>query len=84
MQIQQLRKKAMALPKTPGVYLMKNDKGKIIYVGKAKALKNRVSQYFGSQNTHSVKVRKMVENVDDLTIFLPIASLKRLCLNARS
>ena len=38
--------------------------GEIIYIGKAKALKNRVSQYFGSQNRHPIKVRKMVENVD--------------------
>ena len=48
----------------PGVYIMKNADGEIIYIGKAKALKNRVSQYFGSQNRHPVKVRKMVENVD--------------------
>lgn len=59
-----LRKKAMSLPLLPGVYIMKNADGEIIYIGKAKALKNRVSQYFGSQNRHSVKVRKMVENVD--------------------
>ena len=60
-----LRKKSMSLPLTPGVYLMKNKKGEIIYVGKAKALKNRVSSYFGSQNNHTAKVRKMVENVED-------------------
>lgn len=59
-----LRKKAMSLPLLPGVYIMKNANGEIIYIGKAKALKNRVSQYFGSQNRHPVKVRKMVENVD--------------------
>lgn len=59
-----LRKKAMSLPLLPGVYIMKNADGKIIYIGKAKALKNRFSQYFGSQNRHPVKVRKMVENVD--------------------
>lgn len=59
-----LRKKAMSLPLLPGVYIMKNADGEIIYIGKAKALKNRVSQYFGSQNRHLVKVRKMVENVD--------------------
>lgn len=58
-----LRKKAMSLPLLPGVYIMKNADGEIIYIGKAKALKNRVSQYFGSQNRHPVKVRKMVENV---------------------
>lgn len=59
-----LRKKAMSLPLLPGVYIMKNADGEIIYIGKAKALKNRVSQYFGLQNRHPVKVRKMVENVD--------------------
>lgn len=59
-----LRKKAMSLPLLPGVYIMKNADGEIIYICKAKALKNRVSQYFGSQNRHPVKVRKMVENVD--------------------
>ncbi|MBO5421639.1 MAG: excinuclease ABC subunit UvrC [Clostridia bacterium] len=80
MQIQELRKKAMSLPKTPGVYLMKNEKGKIIYVGKAKALKNRVSQYFGSQNTHSVKVRKMVENVYDFDYILTDSEFEALVL----
>lgn len=70
----------MALPKTPGVYLMKNEKGKIIYVGKAKALKNRVSQYFGSQNTHSVKVRKMVENVNDFDYILTDSEFEALVL----
>lgn len=59
-----LRKKAMSLPLLPGVYIMKNADGEIIYIGKAKALKNRVSQYFGSQNRHPIKVRKMVEKVD--------------------
>ena len=39
-----LRKQAMALPLDPGVYLMKDDSGNIIYIGKAKKLKNRVSQ----------------------------------------
>ena len=54
----------MALPLSPGVYIMHNKNKKIIYIGKAKALKNRVSQYFGSQQNHSEKVRRMVENVD--------------------
>lgn len=43
---------------------MKNEKNEIIYIGKAKALKNRVSQYFGSDKNHPEKVRRMVENVD--------------------
>lgn len=60
----ELRQKAMRLPLTPGVYLMHNQAGEIIYIGKAKALKNRVSQYFGSEKNHDAKVRKMVSNVD--------------------
>ena len=80
MELAELRKKSMKLPKTPGVYLMKNKKGEIIYVGKAKALKNRVSQYFGSQNNHAVKVRKMVENVDDFDYILTDSEFEALVL----
>ena len=80
MDIKELRKKAMQLPLTPGVYLMKNTKGEIIYVGKAKALKNRVSQYFGSQNNHAVKVRKMVENVFDFDYILTDSEFEALVL----
>ncbi|MBQ3068852.1 MAG: excinuclease ABC subunit UvrC [Clostridia bacterium] len=62
--IERLRREAMALPLLPGVYLMHDKTGKVIYVGKAKALKNRVSQYFGSQTNHSMKVRQMVAHVE--------------------
>lgn len=75
-----LRQKAMKLPLTPGVYIMKNKEGKIIYIGKAKKLKNRVSQYFGSQNGHSTKVRKMVENVDDFDYILTDSEFEALVL----
>ncbi len=51
--IEKLREKAMKLPLSPGVYIMKNSKDVIIYIGKAKALKNRVSSYFGSNTTHT-------------------------------
>ena len=68
--LKELRAKAMALPLTPGVYLMKNKSDQIIYIGKAKALKNRVSQYFGSPRNHDAKVRKMVENVDHFDYIL--------------
>lgn len=77
-----LREKAMKLPLTPGVYIMKNAKGKIIYIGKAKKLKNRVSQYFGSQNGHYLKVRKMVENVDDFDYILCDSEFEALVLEA--
>ncbi len=59
-----LRKKAMSLPLEAGVYLMKNAAGEIIYIGKAKALRNRVSQYFGADTNHSPKVRRMVSQVE--------------------
>ena len=75
-----LRSKAMKLPLTPGVYIMKNKDGKIIYIGKAKKLKNRVSQYFGSQSGHSTKVRKMVENVDDFDYILTDSEFEALVL----
>ncbi len=75
-----LRKKSMSLPLTPGVYLMKNSKNEIIYVGKAKALKNRVSSYFGSQNNHTAKVRKMVENVDDFDYIMCDSEFEALIL----
>lgn len=75
-----LRQKAMNLPLTPGVYIMKNKEGNIIYIGKAKKLKNRVSQYFGSQNGHNTKVRKMVENVDDFDYILTDSEFEALVL----
>ena len=80
--IKALREKAMKIPLTPGVYIMKNSKGKIIYIGKAKKLKNRVSQYFGSQNGHTLKVRKMVENVDDFDYILCDSEFEALVLEA--
>ena len=78
--IKELRKKAMALPLQPGVYIMKNKKKEIIYIGKAKALKNRVSQYFGSQNNHPEKVRRMVDNVDDFEYIITDSEFESLIL----
>ena len=59
---------------------MHNKGGKIIYIGKAKALKNRVSQYFGSQTNHSEKVRRMVENVDDFEYIICDSEFEALIL----
>ena len=70
----------MRLPLTPGVYIMKDKKKNIIYIGKAKALKNRVSQYFGSQNNHTIKVRRMVENVEDFDYILVGSEFEALVL----
>ena len=76
----ELRKKAMALPLLPGVYIMHAADGEIIYIGKAKALKNRVSQYFGSQNNHPEKVRRMVDNVDDFEYIITDSEFEALIL----
>ncbi len=78
--LSQLRKKAMALPLLPGVYIMHAKGGEIIYIGKAKALKNRVSQYFGSQNNHAEKVRRMVDNVDDFEYIITDSEFEALIL----
>lgn len=78
--INELRKKSMALPLSPGVYIMHDKSGKIIYIGKAKALKNRVSQYFGSQNNHAEKVRRMVDNVDDFEYIITDSEFEALIL----
>ena len=78
--MKELRQKAMALPLQPGVYIMKNAAGEIIYIGKAKKLKNRVSQYFGSQNNHTEKVRRMVDNVDDFEYIITDSEFECLIL----
>lgn len=75
-----LKEKANRLPKTAGVYIMKNAAGEIIYVGKAKALKNRVTQYFGAGNQHTQKVRKMVSLVDDFEYILCDSEFEALVL----
>lgn len=77
---ERLRKKANSLPLSPGVYIMKDKKGKIIYVGKAKALKNRVSQYFGSHRTHGEKVIKMVSQVEDFEYIICDSEYEALML----
>ena len=76
----ELRKKAMSLPLLPGVYIMHSADGEIIYIGKAKALRNRVSQYFGSQKNHAEKVRRMVDNVDRFEYIITDSEFEALIL----
>ena len=80
MELKELKQKANNLPLKPGVYIMKNKSGEIIYVGKAKALKNRVTQYFGAGNQHTEKVRKMVANVDDFEYIICDSEFEALIL----
>ena len=80
--MKELRERAMKLPLEPGVYILHNAKKEIIYIGKAKALKNRVSQYFGSQNNHTEKVRRMVDNVDYFEYIITDSEFEALVLEA--
>jgi len=75
-----LQEKASGLPYTPGIYLMKDKNDKIIYVGKSKALRNRVSQYFANSSRHDFKTRKMVENVVDFDYMLTDSDMEALTL----
>ena len=71
MTFDELKQKAHSLPLAPGVYLMRDASDKVIYVGKAKKLKNRVTQYFQSGEGHNAKTRAMVSQVDRFdTIFV--------------
>ncbi len=80
MNLQELREKAMRLPLSPGVYIMKDKNDDIIYIGKAKALKNRVSQYFGSDRNHTEKVRQMVRTVDHFDYIICSSEYEALVL----
>ncbi len=75
-----LRKKALKLPLLPGVYIMKNKNAKVIYIGKAKLLKNRVSGYFTNLSAHPVKVLRMVEQVDDFDFIITKTEVEALVL----
>lgn len=75
-----LEKKIKLLPENSGVYLMKNEEGTIIYVGKAKILKNRVTQYFRKNSNHTPKVLKMVENIADFEYIITNNEMEALVL----
>lgn len=75
-----LKNKSRALPFTPGVYIMKDSTGHIIYIGKAKALRRRVSQYFLRFEHHTGKVRRMVEHVSDFEYILTDSEFEALIL----
>ena len=68
------------IPDNPGVYLMKNEKGKIIYVGKAKNLRNRVSSYFKNVNSHNAKTLELVKNIRDIEFFICKTEVEALIL----
>jgi len=75
---EKLREKANNLPLLPGVYIMKNDRGEVIYVGKAKLLKNRVVSYFRGE--HLPKVEAMVQKVSDFDVVVAQSEFEALVL----
>lgn len=74
------KEKLLNLPEEPGVYLMKDKAGRIIYVGKAKILKNRLKQYFTAVEKHTPKVRAMVSNIDTFEYIITDSELEALIL----
>ena len=75
-----IQEKLKTLPEEPGVYLMKDIRGKIIYVGKARVLKNRVRQYFQSNKNHGAKVKAMVAKIADFETIVTATEVEALIL----
>lgn len=78
--MEQIKEKLKLLPEKPGVYLMKNQNNDIIYVGKAKILKNRVRQYFMKSKSHNNKTLTMVSHIRDLTWIVTDSEVEALML----
>ena len=76
----ELKDKANSLPLAPGVYIMRDKANKVIYVGKAKKLKNRVSQYFQDTVSHSPKTRMMVSRIDHFDVIVAASEFEALVL----
>lgn len=80
MTFEELKEKARSLPYAPGVYIMQDKADKVIYVGKAKKLKNRVSQYFQDTATHSPKTRIMVSKIHHFEVIVAASEFEALVL----
>ena len=76
----ELKEKAAGLPLSPGVYIMRDKANTVIYVGKAKKLKNRVSQYFQDTVTHSSKTKLMVSKIDHFDVIIAASEFEALVL----
>ena len=75
-----LKEKASTLPLSPGVYIMRDNNDKVIYVGKAKRLRNRVSQYFVNTVSHTPKTRLMVSRIDHFEVIVAASEFEALVL----
>ena len=81
--IEYLLNQALQLPLSPGVYIMQDEKGKVIYVGKSRTLKNRVSQYFRKNSKHDTKTVLMVSRVRDFDYILTDTENEALALESQ-
>ena len=80
MTFEELKEKARTLPYAPGVYIMRDKTDKVIYVGKAKKLKNRVSQYFQDTASHTPKTRIMVSKIHHFDVIVAASEFEALVL----
>ena len=80
MTFEELKEKALSLPYAPGVYVMRDQTDKVIYVGKAKKLKNRVSQYFQDTASHTPKTRMMVSKIHHFDVIVAASEFEALVL----
>lgn len=76
----ELKEKALSLPYEPGVYIMRDKTDKVIYVGKAKKLKNRVTQYFQDTGSHTPKTRLMVSKIHHFDVIVAASEFEALVL----
>ena len=80
MTFDELKQKALSLTLEPGVYIMRDENDKVIYVGKAKKLKNRVSQYFQDTASHTPKTRIMVNHIHHFDVIVAATEFEALVL----
>lgn len=76
--LDRLHRKALALPRSPGVYIMENADGKVIYVGKSRSLRDRVEQYF--HGSHDIKTSRMASSVRDFRFITTATEMEALSL----
>ena len=81
--LERLYAEAIQLPERPGVYIMRDEKKRVIYVGKSRALKNRVSQYFRKNSKHDRKTVLMVSCVRDFDYILTDTENEALTLESQ-
>ena len=80
---EELREKVQQLPKAPGVYLMKDDRGRVIYIGKAVSLKSRVGSYFNTAAAGEQRTEDLVREIRDVEHIETDSEVDALLLEAR-